>query len=73
VIEDGEDDRFLIQRAFNRIGASLRVRTVNDGEEAVQYMMGEGEYADRGEYPYPHFVITDLKMHGRMGWLSWNS
>ena len=37
-------------------------RVVADGVEAIDYMTGEGKYSDRGKYPYPTFIMTDLKM-----------
>ena len=43
IAEDNEDDRFLIERAFKQLGATYRLQPVNDGEEAVKYMMGEGK------------------------------
>ena len=38
------------------------IQIVDNGLEAIAYMMGEGKYADRKTYAYPTFVITDLKM-----------
>ena len=48
--------------AFGGIGLTAAVHFVNDGREAIAYMMGEGTYSDRDKYPYPTFIITDLKM-----------
>ena len=67
IAEDNDDDMFLIERAFKQLGATYQLQPVNDGEEAVQYMMGEGKYADRVAFPYPNFVITDLKMPRKDG------
>jgi CheY-like chemotaxis protein len=53
--------------AFRAAGPGERVISVNDGLEAIAYMMGEGEYADRVKYPYPSFIITDLNMPGADG------
>ena len=38
------------------------VQLVSSGNEAIDYLKGEGKYADRADYPYPGFLITDLKM-----------
>jgi len=62
VIEDNPDDQFLIQQAFRKIGITDPIQIVNDGGEAIAYMIGEGKYADRSQFAYPSFVITDLKM-----------
>jgi len=62
VVEDNPDDQFLIQQAFKKIGITEPIQIVNDGSEAIAYMMGDGKYSDRTKYAYPSFVITDLKM-----------
>ncbi len=62
VVEDNENDQFLIQRAFRKIGVAEPIHIVNDGAEAIAYMTGEGKYADRTKFEYPTFIMTDLKM-----------
>ncbi len=62
VVEDDKDDQIFIERAFRKIGVTDPILLVNDGAEAIAYMMGEGKYADRKKYEYPTFIITDLKM-----------
>jgi CheY-like chemotaxis protein len=62
VIEDDPSDQFLIKAAFREIGVTDPIQYVGDGAEAIAYMMGEGKYADREKFPYPTFIITDLKM-----------
>jgi CheY-like chemotaxis protein len=43
------------------------IHFVDDGLEAISYMMGEKQYADRTKHSYPTFIITDLKMPGADG------
>jgi len=62
VVEDDENDQFLIKRTFQSVGVTARVQTASDGKEAIAYMMGEGKFSDREKYEYPSFIITDLKM-----------
>src|SRR5262245_8435504 len=62
VVEDEADDRFLIETAFRKIGVTEPINFVADGLEAIAYIKGEGQYSDRSRFPYPTFVITDLKM-----------
>lgn len=62
VVEDDASDRELIKMAFGGVGLTDVVHFVNDGSEAIAYMMGEGKYSDRDKHPYPTFIITDLKM-----------
>ncbi|HMJ90883.1 MAG TPA: response regulator [Candidatus Acidoferrum sp.] len=60
--EDSPDDALLMQRAFKAQGLTNPLRIVSDGAEAIAYLAGEGVFANRVEYPYPHLVILDLKM-----------
>ena len=62
VVEDTADDVFLLKRAFTKSGLNPRMHTVCDGVEAVDYFTGNGQYADRTQYPLPDLVLLDLKM-----------
>jgi len=64
IIDDDANDRLLLQLAFNRIGVSDPVQIVESGAEAMAYLQGQGKYSNRARYPYPTFLITDLKMPG---------
>jgi len=52
----------LIRSAFKTIGVTDPVLFLSSGRQAIAYMMGEGEFADRQKFPYPTFVLTDLHM-----------
>ena len=62
VVEDDANDQELIKVAFGGLGLTSAVHFVNDGREAIAYLMGDGKYSEPTEYPYPSFIITDLKM-----------
>lgn len=62
VVEDEEADAMLIEQAFRDNGVTCAVRRVKDGAEAIEYLMGEGRYADREKFGFPSFVLTDLNM-----------
>ncbi len=34
----------------------------SSGSEAIAYLKGEGKFANRTQYEYPDFLITDIKM-----------
>ena len=60
-----DDDRhFLefVESGLRHAGATGPIRGVSSGDEAIAYLGGEGRYDDRAAYPYPNFIITDLKM-----------
>ena len=73
LVEDEDNDIFLVQRATERGGAGHRVYPVRDGEEAIHYLRGQGMYADRQKFPLPNVILSDLKMQRMDGFefLQW--
>lgn len=67
LVEDNEDDVFLTEMAFAKAGCKNSLRVVMDGDEAVEYLSGEGKFADRAEHPFPSLVLLDLKLPYRSG------
>jgi CheY-like chemotaxis protein len=62
VVEDSAGDAQLIRTALERAGVRAALHIVEDGVEAVRYLRGEGEYGDRRAFPFPTFIISDVKM-----------
>jgi CheY-like chemotaxis protein len=62
IVEDNPDDRMILGRALQRAGVETPVQMVHDGEQAIQYLTGAGQYADRAEFPMPTLLLLDLKM-----------
>jgi CheY-like chemotaxis protein len=73
LVDDSENDVLLMRRAFQGASASNSVQLARNGEEAVDYLKGEGRYGDRQLYPVPAVVLLDLKMPRKDGFevLSW--
>ncbi len=67
LVEDLEDDVFMISHALERGCINNPLRVVRDGEEAIAYLKGDGQYADRAEYPLPDLVLLDLRLPGKDG------
>jgi CheY-like chemotaxis protein len=62
IIDDEEHDVEFIKRAFGRAGVTNPIQAVANGEEAIEYLSGQGRFADRAAFPFPRVIITDLKM-----------
>ena len=73
VIEDEQNDVLLLQRAFKKSNVANPLQIVEDGETAISYLSGTGEYSDRGRFPLPIVVLLDIKLPRMSGFeiLEW--
>lgn len=62
LIEDNEDDVFLMRRALRKSNINLPLQVVMDGQEALDYLAGANKFADRSLHPIPALVFLDLKL-----------
>jgi CheY-like chemotaxis protein len=62
LVEDNEDDVFIFQRAFRQAQLTHPIQVVGDGEEAADYLLGAGSFADRTKHPVPCALLLDLKL-----------
>jgi CheY-like chemotaxis protein len=62
IAEDLEDDLLLIKRALRKAQVFNPIQTVRNGEQVIAYLKGEGQFANRAEYPLPGLLLLDLKM-----------
>jgi CheY-like chemotaxis protein len=67
LVEDNPDDILFLERAFSAGHVAAPLRVVRDGAGAIDYLVGEGKYADRMAHPLPALVLLDLKMPGASG------
>lgn len=68
LVEDDPNDILLTQRAFRKANLTNAVlQILTDGDTAVAYLSGVGEYADRDRYPLPMVILLDLKLPRRSG------
>jgi CheY-like chemotaxis protein len=65
--DDDPDDRLLVRDALEESRWAADLRSVEDGEELMDYLRGRGKYADRGELPFPSLILLDLKMPRKTG------
>lgn len=52
----------LAQLAFQRVGIPHPLQAVTNGQKAIDYLAGNGIYADRQKYPFPCLVLLDLNL-----------
>src|SRR5215475_10141400 len=73
LVEDDLNDIFLVKRAFKIAQIEIPLQVVTDGQEAINYLRGEGKYADREAHPLPKLIVMDIKMPRRTGFevLEW--
>jgi len=62
LVEDDENDVFFFRRALAKAGFEVPLQVVSDGEQALQYLNGNGKYADRAAHPLPDIIFLDLKL-----------
>lgn len=67
LVEDNEDDAFFMKRALKEAEIVNGLQLVEDGQQAVDYLAGKGEYADRRKHPLPMVVFLDLKLPHKSG------
>jgi CheY-like chemotaxis protein len=65
--EDDENDALLAALAFERAEIRNPLAIVPGGQQAIAYLEGTGQYADRAQHPLPCLVLLDVKMPGRSG------
>ncbi len=72
-VEDDLNDIFLVKRAFKMADLPNPLQVVTDGQEAMNYLAGEGKYADRQAHPLPSLLVMDIKMPRKTGFevLEW--
>jgi CheY-like chemotaxis protein len=65
--EDDADDRMLVKDAFreSRLGNDLFF--VQDGEELMDYLLHQDEYANAASAPRPGLILLDLNMPRKDG------
>jgi CheY-like chemotaxis protein len=62
LVEDEPDSVFFFQHVAAEHGFEDIVHVAQDGRQAMDYLEGAGDFADRGEHPLPSIVVLDLKL-----------
>jgi len=62
LVEDREDDRTLMKSAMIKAHFPAPIQMVDNGQDAIAYLKGEGNYNDRSRYPLPGVILLDLNL-----------
>jgi CheY-like chemotaxis protein len=62
IAEDEKDTQTLVEHAFKMAGFDFPIQFVSDGQEALDYLRGVGNFGDRAIYPFPALLLLDFDM-----------
>ena len=62
LVEDNPDDEALTIRALKKNNIADKVIVARDGEEALNFLFGEGKYSGRDTMHQPQVILLDLKL-----------
>jgi len=62
LVEDSPYDAEMTIRALTKRHLANKVFHVKDGEEALEFLFGTGQYANRADCQHPKVVLLDLKL-----------
>lgn len=65
--DDDPDDLMLTTRALQRNRLANQIKTVQDGEELMEYLQHRGAYDDPEKAPRPGLILLDLNMPRKDG------
>lgn len=73
LVDSDPDQAHFTRLALQRVEVITPAQHARDGEDAIAYLSGAGEYRDRELHPMPVLVLLDLKLPhiSGVGLLSW--
>lgn len=60
LVEDNPQDELLTLRSLRRINVANQIDVVRDGQQALDYLFGVGEFASRAGAALPTVVLLDI-------------
>lgn len=67
LVDDSENDLFLMRQAFKKADFNIALQEVHNGEEAIAYLKGDVPYDDRKQFPLPTVMLMDINMPMKNG------
>ena len=65
--DDDLDDVILVRKALQECNCDVDFRSVEDGEEAIEYLTWNGRYKDPDSAPRPSLILLDVDMPRKDG------
>lgn len=62
LVEDEEAHAILTMRTLEKAEPRNEIHWVTDGEEALDYLFQNGNYADKTKSPRPDLILLDLRL-----------
>ncbi len=62
LVEDNQQDEMLTLRALKKVNLANRVDVARDGQQAIDYLFREGEFANRKGMDLPTVVLLDVNL-----------
>ena len=67
LVEDDASQAMLVERVVRRARLANSVIALTNGDDAIAYLDGRDQYADREQYPLPILVLLDVHVPGKSG------
>lgn len=62
LVEDDPNDVFFLRLALEQAGITNPVNVASNGQEAIDYLEGNGQFSNRELFPWPDLVLLDLNL-----------
>jgi CheY-like chemotaxis protein len=62
LVEDNDQDELLTLRTLRKANVANQIDVVRDGQQALDYLFAEGEFADRTGSEPPATILLDLNL-----------
>src|SRR5437870_5230972 len=67
LVDDSPHEGQFLDYMLRREELGYQLHTVCDADSAIEWLKGEGKFANRESHPTPDVLITDLRMPGKQG------
>jgi CheY-like chemotaxis protein len=62
IVDDDMDARFFYEKTFESLSTNYKIQLAASGDQAIAYLKGQGQFANRNLFEFPSYILTDLKM-----------